>query len=606
MPTSLHRDLRLLPLVVLAASLLPICAAQTPIMALGDSITHGGQGYASYRYPLWFELEGAGYAVDFVGGRTEIFGGGVPNPALYPDYATSFDRDHEGYWGWRTDEIAGIAVAVTTAAQPDIVLVHLGTNDIGQMGAAGVTNADTNLRLIIERIRSVRPSVTILLAQVIPIGPGSSYFANAGQVGPLNATIATVAADLDTAGSPIIVVDQNNGYDVGTMMQSDGLHPNAAGETQMATTWAVALATLLTPGNTPPNVSIVTPVNGATFGSPADIVVAADASDPNGSVNEVRFYEGANLLATDTTAPFGFDWLDVPVGNYTLTAVAIDDQGLSRTSAPVSISVLPFIDGVPVVISNPSFETPALPDGALAPGPGTVGDWLFAGTANTFVGIFDPPAGSYPDAAGDGPPSGADGANVAYLFNDGGPAEAVSASQVLAEPLRADMEYLLTVAIGRFLPDQPYSFSTYGGYRVELLAGSTVIASDSDTIQPVTGSFSDASATVIANSVDPLLLGQALTINLTISSTEEDRSTHFDLVRLIRRSLLPGDGDDDGDVDLEDVTQFLDCMAGPDATPDPAPPTTAQACTTKHDLDADGDADLADMVTWQRGFTGSL
>ena len=29
--------------------------------------------------------------------------------------------------------------------QPDIVLVHLGTNDIGQMGAAGVANADLNL-----------------------------------------------------------------------------------------------------------------------------------------------------------------------------------------------------------------------------------------------------------------------------------------------------------------------------------------------------------------------------------------------------------------------------------------------------------------------------
>ena len=79
--------------------------AQTRIMALGDSITHGGQGFASYRYPLWFALDDLGFAVELVGRQTEIFGGDPPNLLLYPEYLTQFDPDHEGYWGFRTDQI---------------------------------------------------------------------------------------------------------------------------------------------------------------------------------------------------------------------------------------------------------------------------------------------------------------------------------------------------------------------------------------------------------------------------------------------------------------------------------------------------------------------
>ncbi|MFC1573521.1 hypothetical protein ACFL6M_08000, partial [Candidatus Eisenbacteria bacterium] len=140
-------------LVILSSTVL----AQEPIMPLGDSITHGGQGYASYRYPLWFNLEQGGYDVDLVGDLDEIYGSS-PNLTWYPDYYTEFDRDHEGHWGWRTDEIADIIVGTVTSNEPDVVLVHLGTNDVGQMGAAGVSNADVYLRLIIDRIRTVRPA----------------------------------------------------------------------------------------------------------------------------------------------------------------------------------------------------------------------------------------------------------------------------------------------------------------------------------------------------------------------------------------------------------------------------------------------------------------
>jgi lysophospholipase L1-like esterase len=574
----------------------PASVAQTRVMPVGNSITHGGNGYVSYRYELWFDLQSAGYTVDFVGSRDSIYSG-EPDPGSYPEYYTSFDRDHEGYWGWRTDQIADIVLDATTSGLPDIVLIHLGTNDVGQMGAAGVINADTNLRLIIERIRSVRPTVTILLAQVIPIGPGTSYYGSADQIAPLNAVIADIVADTDMPQSPVILVDQHTGFDLDTMMQSDGLHPNLAGEAQMADVWYAALAPLLPPGNPPPSVAITMPADGETFVAPADITVMADAVDSNGFVAQVDFYNGPTLLGSDTTSPYSLEWTDVSVGSYVLSAVATDDEGATQTSDPVWITVVPSEAGVPVAIYNASFEEPILADGALAAGPGTVGGWLFSGTAATYVGIFNPPAGSYPSAGGSGTPEGADGANAAYLFNNGGPAESVSAAQTLTETLAADMEYTLIVAIGRFLPDQPYDFSTYGGYVIELLAGDTVIASDSDSTEPGVGEFRDAVASVSSSAVDPALIGQPISVALTISATEEDRSTHFDHVRLSRRSLVPGDMDHDGDTDLDDYAVFAVCMAGAEVTTPPGGCSPGQF--EQADLDQDDDVDLADFGSFQ-------
>lgn len=100
------------------------------------------------------------------------------------------------------------------------------------------------------------------------------------------------------------------------------------------------------------------------------------------------------------------------------------------------------------------------------------------------------------------------------------------------QPSGAPLADVLTVAIGRFLPAQRYAFSLYGRYRIELLAGNTVIAADSDTIVPVEGALSDATAAVAAAPIDPALIGQPVAVRLTVSSTDAQSSTHFDNVRL--------------------------------------------------------------------------
>jgi hypothetical protein len=91
--------------------------------------------------------------------------------------------------------------------------------------------------------------------------------------------------------------------------------------------------------NSPPAVSITTPVEGASFTAPANIAIAADASDSDGSVTQVEFLRNGTLIQTDTTTPFAITWADVPAGEYALTARATDNSGATTTSAAVNVTV---------------------------------------------------------------------------------------------------------------------------------------------------------------------------------------------------------------------------------------------------------------------------
>ena len=89
--------------------------------------------------------------------------------------------------------------------------------------------------------------------------------------------------------------------------------------------------------NIAPTVSITNPDNEANLPA-GDIVIDATASDSDGYVSTVEFYEGANYLGEDTTAPYSFTWLSVPDGCFTITAKAIDDGGGSGTDT-INITV---------------------------------------------------------------------------------------------------------------------------------------------------------------------------------------------------------------------------------------------------------------------------
>jgi|WetSurMetagenome_2_1015567.scaffolds.fasta_scaffold00856_10 acyl-CoA thioesterase I len=195
------------------------------VLPLGDSITSGDTAHDSYRRPLWKLLDSAGYQVDFIG-STKMNAGGPP-----PD--TDFDRDNEGHYGWRADQIAESLPGWLKLYTPDVVLMHIGTNDIAQGKTVGQTVAE--IETIIGEARDSNPKVVILLALIIP---------NPFGVDSLNAALPVLADSLSTGLSPVNIVDQNFGFDP-IVDSYDGAHPNADGERKMAGKWYGALEPFL-------------------------------------------------------------------------------------------------------------------------------------------------------------------------------------------------------------------------------------------------------------------------------------------------------------------------------------------------------------------------
>jgi len=120
------------------------------------------------------------------------------------------------------------------------------------------------------------------------------------------------------------------------------------------------------PVNLPPLITIASPTKSTAFTAPATVTIDASASDTDGSVVRVEFYNGVTKLGERTSAPWSFSWKDVREGTYSITAAATDNSNLRTVSAAVSVVVkaTQSVNQAPSVsISSPSvnsnFEAPA-------------------------------------------------------------------------------------------------------------------------------------------------------------------------------------------------------------------------------------------------------
>jgi len=109
------------------------------------------------------------------------------------------------------------------------------------------------------------------------------------------------------------------------------------------------------PTNSAPAISISSPSDNESFAAPANITVAADASDSDGTVARAEFFSGATKLGEATSAPFSLIWSNVAAGSYTLTAKATDNQNASTVSNPVSVTVTNAASAS-VTLINPSID----------------------------------------------------------------------------------------------------------------------------------------------------------------------------------------------------------------------------------------------------------
>lgn len=220
------------------------------IQAIGDSITRA----TCWRARLWEALN-ASYA-----GRFDFVGTLQSNPSCTP---ANFDADNQGY---SSSLITEIATGVTTArtcdptcptmadvaqafvtADPDVVLMHFGTNDVWNGRApADILNGYSQ---VVDAARAANPNVVVLVAQIIPMNVTEATCAGCTCAGcptaipALDAQIVGWAAGKSTAESPVVVVDQLTGYDA-TADNRDGVHPNDSGSQKIADRWLSALTPL--------------------------------------------------------------------------------------------------------------------------------------------------------------------------------------------------------------------------------------------------------------------------------------------------------------------------------------------------------------------------
>lgn len=102
----------------------------------------------------------------------------------------------------------------------------------------------------------------------------------------------------------------------------------------------------LTPGrrnhlNQVPVARLLSPTNGAEFPWPSVIPLEASASDEDGSVTRLEFFDGSERIGEVTNAPYRLAWVPLRTGIRRLSVKAHDNELASSLSVPISIAVLP-------------------------------------------------------------------------------------------------------------------------------------------------------------------------------------------------------------------------------------------------------------------------
>jgi hypothetical protein len=88
-----------------------------------------------------------------------------------------------------------------------------------------------------------------------------------------------------------------------------------------------------------PSVQITSPANDVTLAVNQSINIEANASDMDGSIAKVEFFQNGIKIGEDTSAPYVVTWSSVPKGSYVVTAKATDDAGNFTTSTGVFVKV---------------------------------------------------------------------------------------------------------------------------------------------------------------------------------------------------------------------------------------------------------------------------
>ncbi len=201
------------------------------IMPLGDSITYGIKGISDidsggYRTELWQKFVADDLPVKFVGSRCD-----GPNELS--------DKMHEGHPGWTMKQVSASASQWFDAAQPDLILLMIGTNDTRK---SSLKTMIEDLNTLIDIITQHCPKAQLLVASIPPIHPAAKPAIRSLRAIYFNAAIPSVVSSKIAQGKKVHFVDMRSlsVQDLTASLSLDldrGLHPNAQGYRKIANFW---------------------------------------------------------------------------------------------------------------------------------------------------------------------------------------------------------------------------------------------------------------------------------------------------------------------------------------------------------------------------------
>jgi lysophospholipase L1-like esterase len=177
-------------------------------------------------------LRDAGYDVDFVGSLTH------PTTDDCESYGVpvDFDRNHEGHDNKTAAEMSVEIDAILENHPADVILMHVGTNDLRSATNGSIPNIVDHVREILDRVNEFEIThgreVTVLLALITNQNPINAL------VTKFNDQLAQMAKVRIDEDDKIIVVDMENGAGLDYPNELiDTWHPNAEGYAKMADLW---------------------------------------------------------------------------------------------------------------------------------------------------------------------------------------------------------------------------------------------------------------------------------------------------------------------------------------------------------------------------------